>query len=61
MRIQKTQDCTYLVVETDSDGQTFAFGEYGTFLEAMESIAEWEQWEDEWERTEGCEDNDEEI
>ena len=49
MRIQKTKEGTFLIVETDSEGQTFCFDEKDTFLEAMETVVQWEDWEDAWE------------
>jgi hypothetical protein len=57
MRIQRTRDGTFLVVETDSNGETFAFDEKDTYLEACDVITQWADWERAYEDTE----DDEEI
>jgi hypothetical protein len=57
MRIQRTREGTFLVVETDSDGKTFAFDEKDTYLEACDVITQWIDWEQAWDNTE----DDEEI
>ena len=58
MRIQKTKDCTFLVVETDTDGKTFALEECNTYLEACECIEDWKRVDAEWDRAE-CGDEEE--
>ena len=59
MRIQKTKECTFLVVETDTDGKTFALGEFNTYLEACDCIEDWIRCDEEWDRTENCLDEEE--
>jgi len=61
MRIQRTRDGTFLIVETDSDGKTFTFDEKDTFIEACDFIAQWDDWEQAWEDCSDDLEEDEEI
>jgi hypothetical protein len=52
MRIQKTKEHTFLVVETDTNGETFPLEECYTYTEAVEAMEDWARVDAEWEDTE---------
>lgn len=57
MRIQRTKEGTFLLVETDSNGETFTIDERDTYVEICDAMEDWLRCDEEWDKTE----EDEEI
>jgi hypothetical protein len=57
MRIQRTKEGTFLLVETDSNGETFTIDERDTYVEICDAMEDWLRCDEEWDK---C-DEDEEI
>jgi len=50
MRIQQRRNGWWQVVETSSDGETWVFDEFPYKWEADECVAQWDMWDEAWER-----------
>lgn len=51
MRIQRTKEGTFLLVETDSDGNTFTIDERDTYVEIRDAMDDWLRCDEEWDKT----------